>query len=140
MIRLGWSVALAGIAAGSASADAFCDDMTAMAGQGATPAFAGMPEQIVCSTSLMLSGETQMQCSWPFAYRSDAAEAAFEMMLADVRVCLGLDAIETNDQDVNHPDFYDLRLFALDEQVIGVSLKDKSSLQETYVSLQVTLP
>jgi hypothetical protein len=43
----------------------------------------------------------------------------------------------TADKDVNHPDFYDLQTFQLNGLEIGVSLKDKAGLSETYIFLRI---
>jgi len=67
------------------------------------------------------------------AYRSTAATDAFERLNDAVIACLGPDATITQYQSVNHPDFYDLRLYLMADQEIGVSLKDKAALQQTYV-------
>ncbi|MEP4194867.1 MAG: hypothetical protein ABJL99_04440 [Aliishimia sp.] len=100
----------------------------------------GSGEVVTCTRSLMLSGGAQIHCGWAFAYRSPAATQAFETLVSTVAECLGDGAAITADLDVNHPDFYDLQTFQLGDQEVGVSLKDKASLSETYVFLRVALP
>lgn len=91
-----------------------------------------------CTTSLALSGETSTHCGWPFDYRAPQASQAFQAVIQAVPNCLGASLQAEDDQDVNHPDFYDLRLFQTAQGEVGVSLKDKGALQQTYVFLRVT--
>jgi len=93
-----------------------------------------------CTRSRVLAGGSQMHCGWAFSYRSPAAAQAFEHLLVTVADCLGAAARVTADKTVNHPDFYDLQTFQFEGQEIGVSLKDKAALSETYVFLRVKLP
>lgn len=97
-------------------------------------------ESRTCKQSLTLSGDRQIHCSWSFDYRAEAAKHAFDRMIKEVAACLGNDARVTEDQDVNHPDFYDLTRFDTEGRTIAVSLKDKAALQQTYVFLRVTAP
>lgn len=91
-----------------------------------------------CTTSLMLTGGTQVHCGFGFAYRAPAATTAFEGLVNAVMDCLG-DAVKvTADLDVNHPDFYDLQTFQLKGREIGVSLKDKATLSQTFVFVRVS--
>ncbi len=90
-----------------------------------------------CKSSLMLSGGTQVHCGWAFPYRAPAAKDAFQGLLAAVTACSGGRVDTTADQDVNHPDYYDLQTFRWIDREIGVSLKDKAGLGETYVFLRV---
>ncbi|MDA8746880.1 hypothetical protein N9M66_01570 [Litoreibacter sp.] len=122
----------------AAPAHAICTDLTALF-QGADsisllPPFGTKAD---CTTSLALSGKTSTHCAWPFAYRAPEAQQAFDALIAAVPACLNTTAV-TGDQDVNHPDFYYLRLFDVPLGQVGVALKDKGSLQQTYVFLHVT--
>lgn len=92
-----------------------------------------------CRQSLMLGGGAQLHCGWAFPYRSDAASQAFEHLVRTVATCLGDEARITADLDVNHPDYYDLQTFTLERREVGVSLKDKATLAQTFVFLRVTL-
>ena len=116
---------------------AFCKELAALEGQGNDITLPATPMVAECRTSIQLGGRQQTQCGWPFAYRSDAASEAFERLNDAVSDCLGPETVATRDQSVNHPDFYDLRLYQVGEREIGVSLKDKAGLQETYVFLRV---
>ena len=131
-----------------AHADGFCGDLEALveqAGSNSPPTTSimtmGLPSslstQTKCTTSLSQTGARAVNCAWPFAYRSDEAQAAFDGILSEVRKCLGADAIVSRDQGVNHPDFYDLREFRFQRGEVGVSIKDKGALQQTYVFLRV---
>jgi hypothetical protein len=90
-----------------------------------------------CQTSVNQTGGTSQHCAWPFAYRAGQAKQVFETLITAVPDCLGDATQVSNDQGVNHPDFYDLRIFRTDKVEVGVSLKDKASLQETYVFLRI---
>ncbi|WP_298291913.1 hypothetical protein [uncultured Litoreibacter sp.] len=121
------------------SAQAFCPQLNALFHSGKTmvlpPPF---NHDAKCTTSLALSGETSTHCAWPFDYRAPEATQAFEAVMKAVPSCL-LTVLEVEyDQDVNHPDFYDLRIFNAPQGQVGVSLKDKGGLQQTYVFLRVT--
>lgn len=95
-------------------------------------------QQAGCSTSLNTSGGTSLHCMWTFPYRADAASQAFESLQIQASTC----AKETarQDQGVNHPDSYDLRLFEFAGSEVGVSLKDKGALQQTLVFLTFSAP
>ncbi len=80
-----------------------------------------------------------MHCGWAFPYRAPEATAAFERLVTTIAACLGAEASVTADLDVNHPDFYDLRTFQSKGREIGVSLKDKAGLSETYVFLRIAV-
>ena len=80
-----------------------------------------------------MGGGRSLHCMWAFAYRSEAATQAFETLLNQIGKCGGDSAVQ--DQDVNHPDFYDLRLFSVADNTVGVSLKDKGALSQTLVFL-----
>lgn len=88
-----------------------------------------------CKPSLGLSGTRSLTCAWPFAYRAAEATAAFEALSDDVMACTGPAAKPA--PGVNHPDSYDLRLFAYEGGTVAVSLKDKAALRETYIFLRM---
>ena len=62
----------------------------------------------------------------------------FDGLLTAVAQCADQDIAPTTDQAVNHPDFYDLRIFTMNNVEVGLSIKDKGGLQKTYVFLRVT--
>lgn len=118
----------------TAHADTFCASLT---DQHATLA---LPDGTkgTCSTSLDLSGARAQNCRWPFAYRAPEATEAFNAVLQATTACLDVQPV--SDQDVNHPDSYDLRTFHTDTAQIAVSIKDKGALQQTYVFLRIAAP
>ena len=72
-----------------------------------------------------------------FSYRNVEANAAFEALNQSLQSCFGGSAEVAKDQGVNHPDFYEQRRYQLDQVVVTVSIKDKSTLQRTYVFIGV---
>ncbi|MEP0990931.1 MAG: hypothetical protein ABJG73_15220 [Tateyamaria sp.] len=130
------------IFAGSATASVFCETIQTLSARSDNISLAlpGSASVVRCTRSLMLDGGTQLHCGWSFTYRASAASEAFEGLVEAVTQCLGDGAVVTTDLNVNHPDFYDLQTFRAGGQEIGVSLKDKAALSETYVFLRVTLP
>lgn len=130
------------VLASTAQADPFCDALTELATTQASPGL-NLPNTDTaanCQTSLMLGGGSQVHCGWSFEYRTPAAQDAFAQTIVAVTNCLGPDTRATLDQDVNHPDFYDLQTFDADERVISVSLKDKGALQQTLVFIRIEQP
>lgn len=125
MIR---AFALALSVPGIAAADGFCDDLVALAIEGA-PIL-----NMECSRSIALGGATSHSCAKGFAYRSEAAHETFAQMLQDVAGCAT--PIMNRAPSVSHPDSYDLRQFETPHMIVSVSLKDKASLSETYVFLR----
>lgn len=125
------------IVGSSAQAD-LCSDIRLLHEQGGemTLALPGTDLTTVCTRSLMLSGGSQVHCGWAFPYRASAATGAFQQLLEKVKACAD-GAQATADPDVNHPDFYELRTYRLSDHDVGVSLKDKAALGETYVFLRV---
>jgi hypothetical protein len=89
--------------------------------------------QAGCQTSLSIGGGRSLHCRWSFAYRAPAATQAFDTLLHDIAAC-GAQNVE-QDQDVNHPDFYDLHVFSFADNTVGVSLKDKGAISQTLVFL-----
>ena len=132
----------AAIATGSAARADFCQHIRALDGQSRdiTLVLPTTGTSAKCTRSLVLSGGSQVHCGWAFAYRASEATLAFQYLVSTVSACPGAAAHVTADLDVNHPDFYDLQTFRLGGQEIGVSLKDKAALSETYVFLRVAVP
>lgn len=135
-------VAMSLTIATEAYAQGFCEGLTQLGTSLSLPAqrpdqsFALPMEgaaQAGCQTSLNIGGGKSLHCMWVFAYRSDAATQAFETLLRQIATCGGESAMQ--DQDVNHPDFYDLHRFNFAKNTVGVSLKDKGALSQTLVFL-----
>lgn len=125
-----------------AQSKSFCENVLTLERQGAVPAITlpNTDNTANCTRSLVLGGRTQLHCGWPFDYRPDSATTAFNELVDTLTACIGPDAQMISDQNVNHPDFYDLRIFQIDGFEIGASLKDKSGLRQTYVFLRVSRP
>jgi hypothetical protein len=96
------------------------------------------PSSASCAFSLDLSGQESANCNWAFSYRSEEAQNQFQDMLATLSACADPAFGIESDQPVNHPDFYDLRMLHIVGGNVGLSLKDKVALQQTYVFLRLT--
>lgn len=106
--------------------------------EGMTLTLPGHPEaEARCRVSLSLSGAKAAHCGWAFPYRAPEAQAGFEALLTAARTCVGADAPDLTDQPVNHPDAYALHQLTGQGRALGVSLKDKAGLQESFVFLRV---
>ena len=76
-------------------------------------------------------------CTWEFRLGDADAYTRFDQLGQALRSCIGDRGTLSNDQSVNHPDFYDSRMFLLDNVKVSVSVKDKSALERTFVFLFV---
>ena len=92
-----------------------------------------------CQLSQSLGGGQSRHCHWTFPYRSAEASAAFTEILDAVSTCLGPNAAVIQDQDVSHPDTYDLHLFERNGTEFAVSLKDKAALAQTLIFLRLPI-
>lgn len=90
-----------------------------------------------CGVSLQLGGVRLYRCHWKFGYRDAAAGQAFAAKDQMLQKCTGATAQAPQDQQVNHPDSYDLRAYEAGEVRLTTSIKDKGALQETYVFLAI---
>jgi hypothetical protein len=101
--------------------------------------FADVPPPLTgaksCQMTLGLGGVKAYHCAWEFDYRAPAAQSTFAAFDTDLATCFA--ASSQHDQGVNHPDFYDLREYAVKDAVVRVSLKDKGALGQTYVFVAV---
>ncbi len=84
------------------------------------------------------SGAMGIICQQVFQYRTTVASRTFSELNQAMNACLHPLATVSQDQAVNHPDFYDLYQYTMDRGTVSVSLKDKASLQRTFVFLRVT--
>ena len=111
-----------------AAAD-ICGDVRDLVGQAQT-GFAETPAPLAgtkfCQMTTGIGGVQAYHCAWEFAYRAEAALDTFTEFDAELAACF--DASSQHDQGVNHPDFYDLREYAVTGAVVRVSLKDKGAL------------
>ena len=76
-------------------------------------------------------------CTWTFRLGDPHAYARFDALGQALQRCIGDRSTLNQDQNVNHPDFYDSLLFLLDTAKVSVSVKDKSALESTFVFLFV---
>lgn len=90
-----------------------------------------------CTMSQSLSGAKVYHCAWKFAYRTVGAYGTFDAYNQLFQECFGDRAHLSRDQSVNHPDFYNLHQYQLDQVDVTLSIKDKSALQSTYVFVRV---
>lgn len=95
-----------------------------------------LPGAEKCDMTRSLAGESY-HCVWEFPYRTAASRALFDGFDRSFRECFGARARVSQDQAVNHPDFYDLREYALDDGIVTVSIKDKTALNGTFVFVRV---
>jgi hypothetical protein len=138
------SIALCALAA-PANADPFCDDIndliTASAALPTTEVTIALPQTDGSAGACAFAQGTEntrfIHCSWPFEFRAPEAKQAFEAVSQSLANCPTAQLREFKDQTVNHPDSYDLRIFDLDTAEVGLSLKDKGALQQTFVFLRV---
>ena len=121
-----------------------CAALTALVEQETTESVA--PDEIAdlakrlnaetCGTALTQTGEHEIHCRWSFDYRADTAVRHHERLAARIRHCL--DAIQVApEQGVNHPDSFDQSFYRAGKISLSLSLKDKASLQKSFVFLRV---
>lgn len=88
----------------------------------------------------MLSEDAEKQsyrCIWRYPIGDARAHEQFQEHLADMRRCLGVISEEREDQAVNHPDFYASRYYQLPNSLVSVSLKNKSELLRTLITIRI---
>ncbi len=76
-------------------------------------------------------------CGWEFPHRATRAYDTFDELVSRLNDCIGQQATLHEDQSVNHPDFYALRRFELQQADVSVSVKDKGALGSTFVFIRV---
>lgn len=91
----------------------------------------------MCSMAKGMTGANSFHCAWQFPYRDDAALAAFGRFNELLDSCFGKQLQANVDSGVNHPDFFDLREYQIDQVKVSVSLKDKGQLGQTLVFVGV---
>jgi len=83
------------------------------------------------------SKTTGYHCEWEFPYRAEDAYDTFHGFVGEMNECIGQQATLHDDQSVNHPDFYALRRYEMEQAEVSVSVKDKSALGNTFVFIRV---
>jgi len=89
-----------------------------------------------CAARQLLNGKSYY-CTWEFQHRDAKAYATFDNLSQELQSCISDRAALSDDQSVNHPDFYDSRIFLLDLVKVAVSVKDKSALGSTFIFVTV---
>ncbi len=89
-----------------------------------------------CTVRLMIRSKSY-GCTWTFRLGDPRAYARFDALGQALQRCIGDRSTLNQDQNVNHPDFYDSLMFLLDTAKVSVSVKDKSALESTFVFLFV---
>ncbi len=77
------------------------------------------------------------QCTWKYPYGDERAHKTFQRFVKEMRNCIGNIAEERRDQPVNHPDFYASYYYQLPRGEARVTLKNKSKLMSTLVSIVI---
>jgi hypothetical protein len=134
------SLFLCSLVATSAYGRDFCKTLTSAMAPDANKQISLKPPTapaVECKPVLTQAGVTAQHCAWGFEYRSNESAEFFETLFWAVSQCIGVGTKAEQDQSVSHPDFYDLRVFSTQEGEVGVSIKDKGALQQTYVFLRV---
>ena len=83
------------------------------------------------------SAGTWYHCAWEFPYRAEQAYDAFEEFVGAMNDCIGRRATVHTDRNVNHPDFYALRRYEMEQADVSVSVKTKGALGGTFVFIRV---
>ncbi len=93
-----------------------------------------------CATALGETGSRIYYCNWGFPFRAGKARQLFEDLDAQITDCLENRPEASQDLPVNHPDFYLLRTYHLNDVEISISVKDKSALQKSLVFIRFRPP
>ena len=92
------------------------------------------------ASSCVILGDAEKssyQCTWKYPQGDERAHGTFKGLVREMRNCVGNIAEERKDQPVNHPDFYAAYTFQLPGSEASVSLKNKSKLMRTLVSIRI---
>jgi hypothetical protein len=88
------------------------------------------PMGAICRTYKGQSGTQGASCHWPFEYRDPSAQTIGRELWQEVQHCReGAQLTENN--EVNHPDSYDLLVWETKNGIYHISVKDKGALQQT---------
>jgi hypothetical protein len=77
------------------------------------------------------------RCVWKYPHGDERAHKTFQRFVKEMRNCIGHIAEERTDQPVNHPDFYASYYYQLPGGEASVTLKNKSKLMSTLVSIGI---
>ncbi len=81
--------------------------------------------------------KSSYQCTWKYLHGDERAQKTFQRFVKEMRNCIGNIAEERTDQPVNHPDFYASYYYQLPGGEASVTLKNKSKLMSTLVSIRI---
>ena len=93
------------------------------------------PSGAECFTYLTTTGATGTSCQWEFAYRSETPKTFASDLWRMIETCKPGGQMREDDQ-VNHPDSYGLRVWQADQNTYAVAVKDKAQLNATFVFLR----
>ena len=92
-------------------------------------------ETAVCTSYVTQTGATGTSCHWTFPFRDEAALSFADTLWQSLQSCRP-GAPRGNDQQVNHPDSYDLREWQTPSATYAIAVKDKGALNQTLVFLR----
>lgn len=81
--------------------------------------------------------KSSYRCVWKYPLGDEQAHKKFRGLVKEMRSCIGEIAEERTDQPVNHPDIYASQFYELPGARASVSLKNKSNLTSTLVSIRI---
>jgi len=77
------------------------------------------------------------RCVWKYPQGDEQAHKTYQRFVEEMRSCIGNIAEERTDQSVNHPDFYASHYYQLPGGAASVTLKNKTQLMSTLVSIRI---
>ncbi|MFK8081455.1 MAG: hypothetical protein AB8B97_14300 [Granulosicoccus sp.] len=77
------------------------------------------------------------QCIWTYPLAAEEADTSFKTYTQEIGDCLGTRAELVPDTAVNHPDTYRSNLYQLTDTQVRITLKNKTTLKSTLVSVFV---
>ena len=89
-----------------------------------------------CTVSKSSEGNSY-HCVWKFPLQSPDAAQKFRDIEGILKECMRSGTAAKRDKGVNHPDFYDAAQFLLENAKVTLSIKEKSTLQNTFISLRI---
>ncbi|MEM6586923.1 MAG: hypothetical protein AAF641_00625 [Pseudomonadota bacterium] len=91
-----------------------------------------------CDTYTDEAGQEARMCQWTFAYRSEAAQDAFEAVQTAMDGCYPKTIPAGG--DVNHPDSFNQVFYTSENARLSLSLKDKAQRQTTHLFFRIETP
>ena len=123
---------------GTAALSLDCGEFTALAADPSGDRPILLEDADACTLEQTAGGHTGLACTWETVFRDGTAEALFQRLESAARLCRAPGTEPESDPGVNHPDTYVLRRYRMpDGTTLSVSLKDKSSLERTFVFFRI---